>query len=167
MNMRMEYRVVISPEISKEELKSTLIQVVMDKTSKNKCIDEVVVFAYDRKENVNNAFTLGKVEWCPNGDWSSVTPEIASNNDRSSYQYVFGIRDKVGNIYSDRPTEREFEKYDYYNKCFDAAYENINLSNPKATVDEDLIMQKVAEKYGITKEEASSIYTKVATYNMK
>jgi hypothetical protein len=168
LNVRKDYRVVISPDISKEELKSTLIQVVMDKTSKNSEIDEVVVFAYDRKEDVNNAFTLGKVEWCPNGDWGSMTPEIASSNDRFSYQYVFDIKDKVGNTdTSDRPTEREYEIYDYYNKCFDAAAENVNLSDPEARVDEDLLMQKVAEKYGISTEEAYSIYTKVATYEIK
>ena len=167
-NVRAEYRVVVSSDISKEELKSTLIQVVMDKTFKNNDIDEVVVFAYDRKEDVNNAFTLGKVEWCPNGDWGSMTPEIASSNDRSSYQYVFDIKDKVGNIDAlDRPTEREYEIYDYYNKCYDAAWDNVDLSDPKATVDEDLIMQKVAEKYGITEEDASKIYTKVATYGIK
>jgi len=117
MNIRMVYKVVISPNITKEELKSTLIQVVMDKTSKNKDIDEVSVFAYDRKEEVNFAYNLGTVDWCPNGDWGSMTPEIASSNDRSSYKYVFNIKDQVGNInLSERPTEREYEIYDTYNK---------------------------------------------------
>ena len=167
LNIRKEYRVVVSPEVSKEELKSTLIQVVMDKTSKNNDIDEVVVFAYDRKEDVNNAFTLGKVEWCPNGNWDSVTPEIASGNDRSSYQYIFDIKDKVGNVdASDRPTDREYEIYDYYNKCYEAAWGNIDSSDPKAMVDEDLVIQKVAEKYGITEEEANRICNKVVLYEM-
>ena len=167
LNMRKEYRVVISPEISKEELKSTLIQVAMDKKSENNDIDEVVVFAYDRKEDVNDAFTLGKVEWCPNGDWGSMTPEIASSNDRSSYQYVFDIKDKVGNIdASDRPTEREYEIYNYYKECSDAAWTNIDLSDPTAVVDEDLLIQKVAEKYGITEEEANRICNKVVLYQI-
>jgi hypothetical protein len=167
LNMRIDYRVVISPDISKEELKSTLIRVVMDKTSENNDIDEVVVFAYDRKEDVDDAFTLGKVEWCPNGDWGSMTPEIASGNDRSSYQYVFDIKDKVGNIdASDIPTEREYEIYDYYEKCYDDAWINVDLNDPTAAPDEDLLMQKVAEKYGITKEEAGSICDKVTIYKM-
>lgn len=167
LNVRKEYRVVISSDISEEELKSTLIQVVMDKTSENNDIDEVVVFAYDREEDVNDAFTLGKVEWCPNGDWGSVTPEIASSNDRSSYQYVFDIKDKVGNTdTSDVPTEREYEIYDYYEKCYEAAWDNIDLSDPTATVDEDLIMEEVAKKYGITKEEAGRICDKVVLYKM-
>ncbi len=167
LNVRKEYRVVISSDISEEELKSTLIQVVMDKTSENNEIDEVVVFAYDREEDVNDIFTLGKVEWCPNGDWGSMAPEIASSNDRSSYQYVFDIKDKVGNIdASEIPTEREYEIYDYYEKCYDAAWGNIDLSDPTATVDEDLIIEEVAKKYEITKEEASRICDKVVLYKM-
>ena len=139
----------------------------MDKTSANNDIDEVIVFAYDRKEDVNGAFTLGKVEWCPNGDWGSMTPEIASSNDRSSYQYVFDIKDKVGSISaSGSPTEREYEIYDYYEKCYDDAWKEVDLKDPTATPDEDLVMQKVAEKYGITREEASKICDKVAIYKM-
>lgn len=167
VNMRKEYRVVISPTVSKEELKSTLIQVVMDKTSKNNDIDEVVVFAYDRKEDVNGAFTLGKVEWCPNGDWGSMTPQIASGNDRSSYQYVFDLKDKVGNVEtSDRPTDREYEIYDYYTKCWDAESNNVDWSDPEAKVDEDLVIKKVAEKYGISEEEVNRICDKVVMYQM-
>lgn len=114
MNLRKEYRVVVPSDISKEEFKSTLIQVVMDKTSENPDIDEVVVFAYDRKEDADSFYTFGMVEWCPNGDWAGVTPIIASTNDRSSYQYNFEIKDKVGNIeVTDRPTEREFDLSKY------------------------------------------------------
>lgn len=168
LNVRKVCKVVISPSVSKEELKSTLIQVVMDETSKNNDIDEVAVFAYDRKEEANFAYNLGKVEWCPNGDWSSVTPEIASSNDRSSYKYVFDIKDQVGSIdASGRPTEREYEIYDYFNKCYDIALKNIDLNDPKAIVDEDLIMQEIAGKYGITKEEANGICTKVSIYETR
>lgn len=43
MNIRKEYRVVVPSDISKEELKSTLIHIVMDETSANPDIDEVVI----------------------------------------------------------------------------------------------------------------------------
>jgi hypothetical protein len=166
LNVRKLCKVVVSPSISKEELKSTLIQVVMDETSKNSDIDEVSVMAYDRKGEVDFAYNLGKVDWCPNGDWGAVTPEIASSNDRSSYKYVFDILDRVGKIKtSEKPSEREYEIYDYYNKCYNEAADNLNLDkDPYATVNEDLIMQKVADKYGITKEEADRIYIKVYVY---
>lgn len=176
MNLRKEYRVVVPSDISKEEFKSTLVQVVMDKTSENPDIDEVVVFAYDRKEDADSFYTFGMVEWCPNGDWAGVTPIIASTNDRSSYQYNFEIKDKVGNIeVTDRPTEREFEIHDYYDarlleetkRLFEA--EDAGLQYKYANIEEleNAVRTEVANKYGISEEELDKIYIKVLTYLMK
>lgn len=176
MNLRKEYRVVVPSDISNEEFKSTLIQVVMDKTSENPDIDEIVVFAYDRKEDADSFYTFGMVEWCPNGDWAGVTPIIASTNDRSSYQYNFEIKDKVGNIeVTDRPTEREFEIHDYYDarlleetkRLFEA--EDAGLQYKYANIEEleNAVRTEVANKYGISEEELDKIYIKVLTYLMK
>ena len=167
-NIRKEYRILIPSDVSKEELKATLIQVVIDKTSENKDIDLVAVFAYDRKEDINGAFTFGLVEWCPNGNWADVTSEIAFTNDRSSYRYVFEIKDKVGNKDElETPTYLEFEIYDDFNTFYDAEWENIDMSDPYAMVDENLIFQKVAKKHGISEEEAEKIIRKVGLHQMK
>ena len=176
MNIRKEYRVVVPSDISKEELKSTLIQVVMDKTSENPDIDEVVVFAYDRKEDADSIYTFGRGEWCPNGDWAGVTSTIASTNDRSSYQYNFDIKDKVGSIdASDRPTEREFEIHDYYDarlleetkKLFEAEDAGMQYKYSDQEELENAVRTEVANKYGISEEELDTIYIKVWTYLMK
>jgi hypothetical protein len=176
MNLRKEYRVVVPSDISKEEFKSTLIQVVMDKTSENLDIDEIVVFAYDRKEDADSFYTFGRVEWCPNGDWAGVTSTIASTNDRSSYQYNFEIKDKVGNIdVSDRPTEREFEICDYYDdrlleetkKLFEA--EDAGLQYKYADLEEleNAVRTEVANKYDISEDELDKVWLKVIVYTME
>ena len=165
--IRKQYRVLVPSDISKDELKSTLIQIVIDKTSENKDIDAIAIFAYDRKEDINDAYTFGTMNWCPNGNWGDVTPEIASNNDRSSYEYVFDIKDKVGDKNIERPTDLEFEINDYYYVCSDAEWDKIDLSDPYAFVDEDIIYPKIADKYGITKEEAKEICRKVSIYQMQ
>lgn len=176
MNIRKVYRVVVPSDISKEELKSTLIQVVIDKTSENPDIDEVVVFAYDRKEDADSFYTFGMVEWCPNGDWAGVTSTIASTNDRSSYQYNFDIKDKVGNIdVSDRPTEREFEIHDYYDdrlfeetkKLFEAEDAGLQYKYADHEELENAVRTEVTNKYGISEEELDKICIKVLTYLMK
>ena len=175
-NIRKEYRVVVPSDISKEELKSTLIQVVMDKTSENPDIDEVVVFAYDRKEDADSIYTFGRVEWCPNGDWAGVSSTIASTNDKSSYQYNFDIKDKVGSIdASDRPTEREFEIHDYYDARLleetKKLIEAEDAGSPYKYADqeelENAVRTEVANKYSISEEELDKIYIKVWTYKMK
>jgi hypothetical protein len=176
MNIRKRYRVVVPSDISKEGLKSTLIQVVMDKTSANPNIDEIVVLAYDRKEDADDIYTFGRAEWCPNGDWAGVTPIIASTNDRSSYQYNFDIKDKVGSIdASDRPTEREFEIHDYYDdrlleetkKLIKAEDAGLQYKYADQEELENAVRKEVANKYGISEEELDKIYIKVWTYKMK
>jgi len=91
MNIRKEYRVVVPSNILKEELKNILMKVVKDKTSENPDIDAVTVFAYGKGDDIDGAYTFGKVIWCPNGKWGDVNERIASTNDRSSYKYVFDI----------------------------------------------------------------------------
>lgn len=164
--IRKQYRVLVSTDISKEELKATLIQIAMDQASRNGDIDAICVFAYyDRKGGISNAYTIGTMDWSPYGDWGGVTSEIASTNDRSSYEYEFVIEDKVGNIEpADIPTDRDFEIYDYYQVVNDAEWENIDLNDPYSFVDEDVVVQKVADKFGITKDEATDIIRKVLWY---
>ncbi|MBE9593137.1 MAG: hypothetical protein IMF19_06625 [Proteobacteria bacterium] len=157
LNIRKTYRIVVPSDITKEELKATLIQVVMAETSKNPDIDEVTVFAYDRKEDADSFYTFGRVEWCPNGDWGGVTSQIALTNDRSSYEYIFDIKDKVGNIdLSNMPTDREFEIHT-------ALYKAI-FAEPE--VPEEIIKERVAKEYGISTEELKKIYDKVWYYKM-
>ena len=88
------------PNISEEQLKALLKHVVQEETKKNSDIDEVVVFAHGSEADVGGIllYTLGRLEWCPNGVWGNVTSDIAAKNDRTSYQYVFHIRDEVKNL---------------------------------------------------------------------
>jgi hypothetical protein len=156
--IRKEYRIVVPSDISKEELKASMKHLVSQETKKNHDIDAIVVFAYDRKEDAKSVYTFGKMEWCPNGDWGGVTPEVASTNDRSSYKYVFNIRDKVGNISNANiPTKEEFVIYD--------AFEKDLLADPN--VSEKIITQRVAEKFSISEEKLNQIYIKVMTHKMK
>ncbi len=157
-NTRKRYKVVVPSDISKAEFKSTIIQLILDETKKDSDIDAIAVLVYDREEDVDSFYTLGKVDWCPYGNWGDVTSRIASSNNRSSYEYVFNIKDKVGNANSEiRPTEREFEIYDIYGK---ALYEDINIP-------EEEIRTRVANKLGVSEEELDKIYIKVTTYNLK
>ena len=175
--IRKKYGVVVPWDISKEELKATLIQVVMDKTSEDPDIDGIAVYAYDRKEDAvdSEAFTFGMVEWVPSDGWGAITPKIATTNDRSSYQYVFKIKDKVGNIsVSNRPTEREFEIHDYYDdrlleetkKLFEARDAGLPYKYADVEELENAVRTEVANKYGISEDELDKIWLKVGAYKM-
>jgi len=171
MNIRMEYRIVVPSDISKEELKATLVQVIKDKVNENEDIDEIIVFAYDREQDIDGAYTFGRVEWCPGGDWAGVTPAIASSNDRSSYKYVFDIKEKVGEE-EGKPTEKEFEIYNaYWEKLNEPGnprgYENHPLSDESANSWEKEKIDEVAKLYNITRQEIYDIATKVTFWKWK
>jgi len=158
VNIRKEYKIVVSSDISKEDLKATMKHIVVQETKNNPDIDEIVVFAYDREEDSKGAYTFGKMEWCPNGNWDGVTPGIASSNDRSSYKYLFHIKDKVGNISNANvPTKEEFRIYDSFEKAL--------WADPNAA--EEIVKQTVARKFGISVEKIDRICIKVLTYKMQ
>jgi len=158
MNIRKEYRIILPSDISKEELKGSMKQLVRDETTKNPDIDEIVIFAYDRENDSEGIYTLGKMMWCPNGNWAGVTPNIASSNDRSSYEYVFDIKPKVGSLSAkDIPTKQECAIYDTYMK---ALWDNLD-------VDEEITTKRVARQLGISEQNLHDIWLKVEIYKSK
>jgi hypothetical protein len=156
--IRKEYKIVVPSDISKEELKASMMHLVGQETMEDPDIDAIRVFAYDRWEDVKSNYTFGKMEWCPYGIWNSVTPEIASTNDRSLYKYVFNISEKVDDIStSNMPTKVEIAIYD--------ALEKELRANPN--VDKKIIIQQVAEKFSISEEKLNKISAKVTRYKMR
>jgi hypothetical protein len=152
-NTRFVYRILVPSDISREALKTAMIRLVEKETARNPDIDEIAVFAYDRLQDVGGAYTFGKLEWCPYGDWASVTPTIARSNDRTNYKYKVDIKKKVGDPTS-RPTEREFRTYDTLSKAL--------WADPD--VPEDEVMKKIAEQLDTTVDELDRVYKKVAIY---
>jgi len=153
-NVRMVYRIVVPSDISPDQLKSTMIQLVKDETAKDPDIDEITVFAYDREEDANGSYTFGKLSWCPNGDWAGVTPAIARSNDRTNYQYDVHIMGKVGDPTS-RPTQREYQLYD--------ALEKALWADPE--VPEEEVNKVVARKLKITVEQLKRAWLTVVAYH--
>ena len=171
MNIRMTYKIVVPSDITKEELKATLIQVIKDKTAKNKDVDEIMVFTYDREQDIDDAYTFGKVEWCPNGNWAGVTSIIASSNDRNSYKYVFDIKEKVGKE-EGRPTEKEIEIYDTYWEILNEpgnprGYISHPTSDESANQWEKEKINEVVKLYGVTRQEIYDIVSKVTIWKWK
>ncbi|MGB2762121.1 MAG: hypothetical protein WBC21_01115 [Minisyncoccales bacterium] len=96
LNFRMKYQIVVSSDITLEELKSTLAQVVKEKSTENPDIDEIVVQSWESEENLKGGNpTIGYTEWCPNGNWDGITQEIAKDNIRDSYKIIYHIDEKT------------------------------------------------------------------------
>ncbi len=153
---RLTLSIVVPYNISKENLENTLKSIVAKKIEKDSNIDEIVIFAYDDKNDIGNGYTFGKLLWAPNGKTGMMTPEIVLNKDRSSYEFDIKIKQKVGNIKKENlPTKREL---DIYNEIMNEKY---------IGMDDDKIRKIVMKKFKIkTKKEYEKIYLKVGVYKI-
>lgn len=170
-NIRMTYSIIVPSDIKKDELKATLIKVIKEKIQENQDIDEIAVFAYDNKQDINSFYTFGKIEWCPNGKWDNVTSAIASTNNRSSYEYVFDIKEKVGQE-EGKPTAREIEIYNVYWEKLDESGNPRGYTNHPTALEasnewEKIRMQQVVDIYNISHDELFDIVIKVSIWKLK
>lgn len=155
-NIRKEYQVVVPTNISPSDLESALIHLVRSESAREPDIDEIVAFAYDDKKDIGYGYTYGKIEWCPNGVWGGVTPEIAKTNDRTTYRYKIDIKEKVGKT-SEKPNKREEQIHHAMQKMlFD-----------KPEVPEEEVKKAIAKKFRVSLEELDEIYLKVEVYRMQ
>ena len=108
-NIRMRYSIVIPSDITLEELKSQLAQVIMEKSNANPDIDEIYVGAWESEESFKGGNpNLGYAEWSPYGKWSVMPPEIARNNNRDTYQIVYHIDENALEALKKRKKETLF-----------------------------------------------------------
>jgi hypothetical protein len=153
--IRLTMSIVVPFDISKENLENTLKSIVSKKTEKDNDIDEIVIFAYDDKNDIGTGYTFGKLLWSPNAKTGNVTPEIAKNNIRTNYKFDITIKDKVGNISkSDLPTKRELE---IYNEIMSEKYWDMQEEES-----EPIIMKK----FNISKKELNAIWLKVGAHKL-
>jgi len=96
LNFRMKYQIIVPSDITLEELKSTLAQVIKEKSTENSDIDEIAVQSWESEESLEGRNpTIGYAEWCPYGKWGGVTQEIAKSNVRDSYKIIYHIDEKT------------------------------------------------------------------------
>lgn len=125
-------------------------------------MDAVAILAYEREDQLQYAATLGTLEWCPDGSWGNVSPEIARTNDRSSYKYNIRASKNLSNPRkSDRPTEREFRITRRFEDVLYAEMEkNIDVNH-------EIIERQVAEEFGISQKELHDITMEVIAYETR
>ncbi len=154
-NYRMKYSITVPRDITEEELKSTLSQIIKNKSTENLEIDEIVVFAWYFEKSVGQTAAMGRAEWCPNGEWGGLPPEIAESDIRDSYKIIFSINiqtyeDEVK--YGLTESERMQAFYDLV-----ALQDSIPLDDPEWDEKQEEAYVIIAEKYGITRDQVFEI----------
>ena len=109
INIRMRYSIVVPSDVTLEELKSLLAQIIMENSNANPDIDEIHIGIWESEESFKGgAPNLGYAEWSPYGEWSVMPPEIARNNNRDSYKIVYSINEKALEAIKKRKIETLF-----------------------------------------------------------
>ena len=109
INIRMDYSIVMPSDVTLEELKFQLAQVIMEKSNANPDIDEIHIGIWESEESFEGGNpNLGYAEWSPYGEWSVMPPEIAKNNNRDSYKIVYNINKKALEAIKKRKEETLF-----------------------------------------------------------
>jgi len=155
INYRLKCSITIPRDITEEELESTFAQIIKDKSTENIEIDEIYVAAWYFEESVGKTVAMGRAEWCPNGKWEELPPEIAESDIRGSYKIVFYIEiqeyeDELK--YGLTESERMQAFYDLV-----VLQDSIPYDDPEWDEKNDESYEIIAEKYGTTRSQMFAI----------
>ena len=81
---RPSFRIVVSEDITEEEVR-LVAEDIVEKTIGTQDVNAINIFMYDREEDAKGAYTVAKVEWAPDGDWSKAGDVEAG--DYSTHEY--------------------------------------------------------------------------------
>lgn len=95
INKRLRYKILVKPGLLKEEYDKLINKIIYDITTKDKDIDEISLWIYDDDDALDFGYNVARVLWHPAGGWGfTVTPEIATSNDRTGYKTTIEWTDK-------------------------------------------------------------------------
>jgi hypothetical protein len=160
-NKKIKYHIVVPSTIKANQVNSTVNKIVSDITSKDNDIDEIVMFLYSDKElAVNNgAYDVATAVWAPLGDLGNVTPEIAKNNDRSSYSTKVDVKPNLDAYLSQRTkNETIFGLTEEQRRQF---YKEIVAAEDRAREEADKLFPIGAESNKIKHDELREKYASV------
>ncbi|MBU4317798.1 MAG: hypothetical protein KKF30_11060 [Proteobacteria bacterium] len=142
---RRRYDVIVSSSIRSEDIKPTMISVVENETRKDDDIDGITVNLYDSENDIGKGFTLGHLEWCPNGRMSYITADIALTNNRATYEY---------DIIISKPSSIDYQIHQAFEKAIKA--------NPGKS--EEIVAEEIADDFKLPSYEVKGRYYNVLSY---
>ncbi|WP_145993171.1 DUF4875 domain-containing protein [Tepidibacter mesophilus] len=150
--------VVVSKEVSVEQLQEISKKVIEDYKKENK-FNAIVVGFYDYKEYIGNGYSLGKTEFAPEGDWSKAME--VSTGDYSSMDYNFDLMKKD---WSKKLTQDEVTVWKQWNEEYTKVNDELMGKNSTDLPNEDKISQEIAKQNNLTKDQVDEILMKKSTW---
>jgi len=153
---RFEYHVVIPDEVTPEQMK-LVVKDVVDKAKKEEKFNAIVVMMYDYPEYIDHGYTLGRAVFAPDGDWSKADTVEAGDYSKMEFNWV-DLRNKD---WSKRLTKKEVEIWKTWQDKY-AKEESKSSELP----DEKEITKWVAQKFGISEDDVMKVMIKQTEWMM-
>jgi hypothetical protein len=151
--VRLEYYVVPELDVTEEEIK-LIADDIVDSAKESEKFNAIVIWFIDDARQIGNGYTIAKVEYAPEGDWSKAADVKSGDYDTHEYVYDIGSsmsgklpRDFEEGVY---PTEEEKEVYFYWS---DLVYEQ--------GIGGDDAVQQTADNFDLSFEDADETIRKV------
>ena len=146
---KMAYRIIVSPEIKENQVRPTIQKIISDITTKDNDIDEISLLLYSDKELANGAYDVAMATWAPKGKLGNITPEIAENNNRTTYETTIQIRENLQEYLQKRGKSED--KFGFSKEERRMIYKELIASERQATKEADY--KYPLDKLGITMDE--------------
>lgn len=162
-NKKILYRIVLSKDISENQVKPTVEKIIDKLTSGDSDIDEIILWLYSDKEISNSTFDIGTAVWAPNGELGNIDANIARNNNRENYRINYQIKQNLEQYLSQKigksdkfglNIEERKQVFKDIVKAEDDAYNYKESEQEKVLKDNK---SKLLKKYNITVEQLKEI----------
>lgn len=148
---RLSIKVVVTNNPTSKEMIQALSYKIL---SEHPTQDAISIIYYFDESQVDEAYTLAKADWAPNGKWSQASTKT---NQRFSFSYT----NNIGKTRITPPTTLELE----INSKMKALWYDMMETSPTSVSDED-VARILAPKYGKSVNEMLEIRMRVSNYEM-
>lgn len=145
---RYGWEVVVEEPVTVEQLKE-LAKKIVEEAKTDKKFNALVIGFYDYVEFIGYGYTLGKVEYAPNGDWGKANTVSAGEYDKMDYK--FDLREKD---WTKQLTKEEAKIFKAWHELYVSKATNIILP------DESEITMEIAKQFNIEEDEVYQIMIK-------
>lgn len=174
-NRKIQYFVVVGDPIERNEVKPTVEAVIQHIIMMDEEVDEVILELCSNEGAASSgSHDIARAVWAPEGELGNVTPEIAENNLRESYEISTEIREDLQEYLETKQKSekkhglsKEKRKEIYYelvkaeDRAIKEADEKFSVGTDEHSKATDKLLdqysKEVREEYGISEEVSSSI----------
>ena len=104
---RKSYRIVVSPEITEEQVEPTVNEIIHKLTTADGDVDEISISLYSDPKIVDGVYDVALAAWAVNGRWGDISYDAARSNDRSKHATSITIKPDLEEYLKQRSVQEE------------------------------------------------------------